>query len=66
MKHIFIKNTYDTARDGGTVRYEGLDGETYYYKDGRIGTNTPGAIYDRYPGDMGAVILEDVVLVAGV
>ena len=38
----------ETFLDGGTKECEGSDGN-YYYVDHRIGTLTPGAIYDFYP-----------------
>lgn len=43
----------DTYRDGGTRECMGSDGLNYCI-DGRIKTDTPGAIYDRYPSDPGA------------
>lgn len=44
----------DTYRDGGTKKYRANDG-TFYYEDHRLGTLTPGKIYDRYPADKGAI-----------
>lgn len=43
----------ETFLDGGTKECEGSDGD-YYYVDHRIGTLTPGAIYDFYPGSPNA------------
>lgn len=51
----------NTFRDGGTQQYKGEDGKDYYL-DGRISSTTVGEVYDRYPGDAGAVKL-DVMLI---
>jgi hypothetical protein len=49
-------------KDGGTQEYMGWDGK-HYFVDHRIGSNTKGAIYDRYPGNKGAILLADAKLV---
>ena len=41
------------ARDGGTIKYLGDDGK-YYWEDHRIGSTCKGAIWDKYPEDLGA------------
>lgn len=42
------------STDGGTTEYVDIHGKKYF-RDGRIGTKTPGKIFDRYPGDIGAM-----------
>lgn len=50
MTNTKIKLTLmETFLDGGTKECEGSDGN-YYYVDHRLGTVTPGGIYDFYPG----------------
>lgn len=50
------------ASDGGTKVAAGSDGNIYYI-DHRIGTKTPGLVYDKYPSDKGANIIDgDFVL----
>lgn len=58
------------AKDGGTKKcieksvkeslktIDDLRNVKYYYIDGRIGSNTRGELYDRYPSDAGATILD--------
>ena len=46
--------------DGGTVKLETDEGT--YYVDGRDGTETPQAVYDKHPDEEGALIVgEDVM-----
>ena len=57
-------------RDGGTTVYiepsvkqslktiDDADKCQKYYLDNRIGSTTKGELYDRYPSDEGAVILD--------
>jgi hypothetical protein len=60
---IYVKaGKVDTARDGGTLKYEGWDNRAYF-EDHRIGSKTKGAIYDRYPGDKGAILLTDARII---
>ena len=49
----------EVYRDGGTIMF--TDGETKYYLDGRIGSQTRNTIFDRYPGDAGARVVTDKV-----
>lgn len=44
------------CRDGGTIVLEDNNG-IKYYEDHRLGTKTPGVIYDKYPGDADAKII---------
>jgi len=55
MKEIFVKKV-STARDGGTTIYVDKDGKRYW-KDWRIGSQSKGSVFDRYPSDDGAKIL---------
>ncbi len=64
MKQIIVRKCGDYL-DGGTEEYRGEDGKLYFI-DRRIETKTPGAVYNDYPGDEGAKILSDVVLVTRV
>jgi hypothetical protein len=49
---------YSILRDGGTeVCYEVNNPDKPYYIDNRIGSKTIGKIFDRYPGDSGANML---------
>lgn len=56
-----------TYRDGGTQHFiDNNDPSKEYYKDGRIGSNTRGKIFDHYPGqevskelDVELVVTED-------
>lgn len=50
-------------RDGGTIHCEGKDGKSYFI-DHRISSKTKGKVYDRYPSDGGAQILDVVLLLA--
>ena len=43
-------------KDGGTLKIIPYEGDPIYI-DGRINTETPGAVYSRYPGDSESVIL---------
>lgn len=52
-----INNPWSRYKDGGTDVYVDKKGKKYY-KDGRIGTKTKGKIFDRYPKDKGAKILD--------
>jgi hypothetical protein len=45
------------VRDGGTKVLQDIDNRVYYV-DGRIGTKTPGVVFDRYPRDEGAQQLD--------
>jgi hypothetical protein len=42
--------------DGGTRKYLGSDGNVYYVDD-RLQTTTKGEIYDSYPGNKDAKML---------
>jgi len=42
-------------KDGGTYTFS-KNGKTYYV-DHRIGSKTKNKVYDRYPGDSGAKIV---------
>jgi hypothetical protein len=49
-------------RDGGTTHYRtrlGID----LYEDNRIGSKTKGAIYDRYPNDKDAKLVNVKLIV---
>lgn len=53
-----IKLTYQNVfLDGGTKVYSGSDYKIYYV-DYRLGTTTAGELYDKYPGDEGAKMLD--------
>lgn len=56
---------HDTYRDGGTlVCYEQSSPGKRYFIDRRIRTTTKDALYDKYPGDPEAKILDiDYILV---
>lgn len=56
--NVIRKNSYT---DGGTIKWQDPSTGIVYYEDHRLFTQTEGAIYDRYPKDPGAKIL-DVVL----
>lgn len=52
-----IKLRYETsARDGGTKVYVGSDGKSYY-EDHRLTTKTKGSLYDTYPNNPTAKML---------
>ncbi len=58
MRTVYVKpcgyaNHY---KDGGTIEYKGWDGKNYFV-DHRIGSTTKGLIYDRYPDDSAARLL---------
>jgi len=55
MEKIKVKYL-DSFLDGGTDHYVDENGNDYY-EDHRIRTLTPGVIYDRYPKDRDAKIL---------
>lgn len=46
-----------SARDGGTKVYKDSDGNAYY-EDNRLETKTKGSLYNMYPGDKDACILD--------
>lgn len=56
MREILVTE-FGRIRDGGTVTYVSELGLKFFV-DNRIGTKTKGAVYDRYPGDEGAKILD--------
>jgi hypothetical protein len=56
MKEILVKEKM-RARDGGTTVYSDKDGNNYW-KDWRIDSTTKGTIYDRYPSEDGAQVLD--------
>ena len=56
MKTIDVKEI-SMYKDGGTTVYKSTKGKLYY-KDGRLRTETKGKIYDRYPSDEGAKLLD--------
>jgi hypothetical protein len=45
------------CRDGGTLMFKDSEGIVYYV-DGRIGTHTKDKVFDRYPSEPNAVILD--------
>jgi len=52
-----IRLTYENMfLDGGTRKYLGSDGNVYYVDD-RLQTTTKGEIYDSYPGNKDAKML---------
>lgn len=48
-------------RDGGTTKVLATDGK-HYWVDHRIGSKTKGQVYDRYPGEEGAILLKSLIL----
>ena len=57
MKTVQVVYT-GTYKDGGTSSYrEKQKPYTKYFIDGRIGSITKGKVFDRYPGDERARIL---------
>ena len=56
MKIIKVKEV-SRYRDGGTTVFKSTKGKLYY-RDSRIMTETKGKIYDRYPSDNGAKLLD--------
>ena len=48
------------AKDGGTQSVIDRKGNKYFI-DNRLGSETKGSIYDKYPGEEGAIML-DVIL----
>ena len=60
---IYVKSgRANSFKDGGTEEYKGWDGKSYFV-DHRIRTKTRGKVYDRYPGDKGAVLMENARIV---
>lgn len=56
MKKLVVHDIY---RDGGTMLcYERANPDQPYYIDKRIGTGTHSKVYDKYPGDIDAKILD--------
>lgn len=60
-KQIRIK-TYNKYLDGGTIEISTWDDDKIYCYDHRIGTTTPGRLYDGYPEDDNSNIIEDSTL----
>lgn len=44
-------------RDGGTICAVDRDGKAYYV-DNRIGSETKGRVFDKYPGEDDAILVE--------
>lgn len=61
MKTTVTVTNRGTYKDGGTQEFQDRQGKKYFV-DGRISSKTKGKVYDRYPSDAGAKIL-DVLLV---
>lgn len=55
-EEVIIYRPRATYMDGGTQVIKNKQGKKYYI-DGRIGSKTKGKVYDRYPGDKGAKIV---------
>jgi hypothetical protein len=53
--NIYLFSTY---RDGGTKVYTNRATKKRYYLDRRIRSQSPNQLFDRYPGDDGAKILD--------
>lgn len=51
-----------TYRDGGTEEYHIPYNGKRYFVDGRTGSKTLGKIFDRYPGDKDAKIVDNLYL----
>jgi hypothetical protein len=47
----------DAYKDGGTIEYCD-ENNNRYFVDGRIRSKTKGELFDRYPSDKGAKILD--------
>lgn len=48
-------------RDGGTTEYETSDG-AHYFIDDRLNSPTQGQIFDKYPGNKDAKIVDNLYL----
>jgi hypothetical protein len=58
MRNIYVKNgPVSCYKDGGTEEYKGWDGK-HYFVDYRIGSVTKGHVFDRYPDDKKAIMLD--------
>ena len=57
MKDRIVIAEKTRFRDGGTILAVDSEGKEYFV-DRRIGTKTPYAVYDRYPGGEGATRIE--------
>lgn len=57
MKSLQLVLTGLVYRDGGTCEVYCPKTDEYYYIDMRIRTETKGSLYDRYPGDAEAKII---------
>ena len=59
MKEISVVKLRE-YNDGGTIEYEDSDGN-HYFEDHRPKTDTKGFIFNKYPGEKDAEILEVVL-----
>lgn len=59
MKTILVKKC-GKYKDGGTEYFCDKSGKKYFI-DGRIGSSTKGKVFDRYPSEKGAKILNLVL-----
>ena len=56
LKSIFIKYS-NSYKDGGTKEYRDKNNNKYFL-DYRINSKTRGELFDRYPDESGAIMLD--------
>lgn len=59
MKLLEIDNQFVSYLDGGTIRVKTTHGETYFI-DRRLNTNTEHRVYDAYPDENHAKIVDNI------